>query len=183
MGWKIHSAVAALLVSGMAPGAVAQKPVPIPPSGGAGSQSYARITAQPPSLTVSFAGKHEQWTAAALAALPHIAVKVYNGHDKATETYSGVPVIDLLTRVGVPDKPRGHQFRIYLVAEGADGYQVVFSLGEVAPDVHQGAVIVADRMDGKPLATDGSFKIVSTGEKRPARWVHNLVAIRVYTAE
>jgi len=134
-------------------------------------------------LRITFGDKHAEWTVAALASLPQTTVKAYNEHAKATQTYSGVRLIDLLTRLGVPDKPRGKQFRIYLVAEGSDGYQVVYSLGEVTPDVHEGTVMVADKMDGKPLGEDGPLKIVSTEEKRPARWVRNLVSIRVLTAE
>ena len=69
------------------------------------------------------------------------------------------------------------------MAEGADGYQVVYSLGEITPDVHDGTVLVADQLDGKSLGNNGLFQLVATGEKRPARWVRNLVAIRVLTAQ
>lgn len=34
-------------------------------------------------------------------------------------------------------------------------------------------------MDGKKLGKDGAFKLVSTEEKRPARWVRNLMDISV----
>jgi hypothetical protein len=44
-------------------------------------------------------------------------------------------------------------------------------------------VIVADTQDGKPIAADGTFKLVSTEEKRPARWVRNLASITVKAAE
>jgi hypothetical protein len=134
-------------------------------------------------LKISYAGKTEEWTAATLAALPHVTVTVYNEHAKATQTYSGVPLTALLTRLGVPDKPHGKDFRLYLVAEGADGYQVVYSVGEVTPDVHDGTTLVADTVDGKDLAANGPFQLVTTGEKRPARWVRNLAAIRVLSAQ
>jgi hypothetical protein len=134
-------------------------------------------------LVVTFAGKSASWTAATLAALPHTTVSVYNEHTKASETYAGVPLIDLLVKLGVPDKPRGKQFQIYLVAVGSDGYEVVYSLGEIAPDVHDATVLVADSEDGKPIAADGPLKLVATREQRPARWVRNLVAIRVLTAQ
>jgi hypothetical protein len=49
--------------------------------------------------------------------------------------------------------------------------------------VYDGTVIVADGMDGQPLADDGPLKLVSTEEKRPGRWVRNLVAVRVLTAQ
>jgi hypothetical protein len=130
-------------------------------------------------LKIAFAGKSAEWTPATLAALPHKSVTVFNEHTKANQTYSGVPLIDLLTQLGVPDKPHGKEFLLYLVAAGSDGYQVVYSLGEVTPDVHDATVLVADSQDGKPIADDGPLKLVATGERRPARWVRNLVAIRV----
>jgi hypothetical protein len=43
--------------------------------------------------------------------------------------------------------------------------------------------MVADTLDGKPLADNGPLQLVATGEKRPARWVRNLAAVRVLTAE
>lgn len=134
-------------------------------------------------LKVTYNGKSSQWTASTLAALPHSTLTLFNEHSKASQTYSGVALTDLLTPLGVPNKPHGKEFRIYLVAEGADGYEVVYSGGEVTPDVHDGTVMVADSMDGKPIGEDGPLKLVATGEKRPARWVRNLVAIRVETAK
>jgi hypothetical protein len=146
-------------------------------------QELAREKAAAGPLRITFDKKSAEWTPATLAALPHTTLTVYNEHAKASQTYTGVPLTSLLTQLGVPDKPRGKEFRLYLVAEGSDGYQVVYSLGEVTPDVHDATVIVADTQDGKPIADDGPFKLVASGEKRPARWVRNLVAIRVMTAE
>jgi hypothetical protein len=134
-------------------------------------------------LTITFGGKSAQWTAATLAALPHTTLTVYNAHAKANQTYTGVPLIELLTPLGVPAKPHGNDLRLYLVAEGADGYKVVYSVAEANPDLHEGTVIVADSMDGKVLADSGPLQLVATGEKRPARWVRNLVSVRVLTVE
>jgi hypothetical protein len=134
-------------------------------------------------LKIAFGDKSVEWTAATLAALPHKTLTLYNEHAKANQTYSGVELIDLLKPLGVAEKPHGKEFRLYLVVEGSDGYQVVYSVGEVTPDVHDGTTIVADAMDGKPIGATGPLQLVTTGEKRPARWVHNLVAIRVRTAE
>jgi len=134
-------------------------------------------------LVLSFDGKSATWTAAMLVAQPQTTVSVYNEHTKVNETYSGVPLIDLLVKLGVPDKPRGKQFRIYLVAAGSDGYEVVYSLGEITPDVHDATVLVADTEDGKSIGADGPLKLVATREKRPARWVRNLVSIKVLTAD
>jgi hypothetical protein len=134
-------------------------------------------------LKIAFGDKSAEWTPATLAALPHKTITVYNEHAKANQTYSGVELIDLLKPLGVAEKPHGQEFRLYLVAEGSDGYEVVYSVGEVTPDVHDGTVLVADTMDGKTMATTGPFQLVATGEKRPARWVRNLVAIRVHPAD
>ena len=178
----VYSAIFLITLGAGALGAAAQ-PQPMP-MGGMGSQATSNITAQIPGpLTVQFGDKSAEWTPATLAALPHKTITVYNEHTKANETYAGVPLIDLLTRLGVPDKPCGKDLRLYVVAEGSDGYKVVYSLGEVTPDVHDATVIVADTEAGKPLADSGPLKLVATGEKRPARWVRNLVAVRVRTAE
>jgi hypothetical protein len=134
-------------------------------------------------LKITFGDKSAVWTSPSLAALPHTTITVYNEHAKANQTFSGVPLADLLTPLGVPSKPRGKDFRLYIVAEGSDGYQVVYSIGEVTPDVHDGTVLVADTVDGKSLGNNGLFQLVATGEKRPARWVRNLVGIRLMTAQ
>jgi hypothetical protein len=134
-------------------------------------------------LKMSFGDKTAEWTAGKLAALPHMTIAVFNEHAKACQTYTGVPLMDLLKPLGVPDKPHGKDLRLYLVAEGSDGYEAVYAVAEANPDVHDGAVIVADTMDGKGLADSGPLQLMSTDEKRPARWVRNLVAIRVLTAQ
>jgi len=130
-------------------------------------------------LKITFGQKLAEWTPASLAALPHTTFTVYNEHIKANQTYSGVMLIQLLTPLGVPDKPHGKEFKLYLVAEGADGYKVVYSVAEVTPDVHDAMVIVADSLEGKPLSESGPLQLVATGEKRPPRWVKNLTNVHV----
>lgn len=147
------------------------------------SRMTAQVPALPQALKITYGDQSAEWTPATLAPLPHTTITVYNDHAKANQTYAGVPLIDLLTKLGVPDKPRGKDLRLYVVAEGSDLYEVVYSLGEITPDVHDGTVLVADSEDGKPLGDDGPLKMVVTGEKRPARWVRNLAAIRVLTAQ
>ena len=134
-------------------------------------------------MRITFGDKSAEWTPATLAALPHQSITVVNGHTKETLTFSGIPLIDLLTRLGVPDKSEGKLLRLYLVAEGADGYKVVYSLAEIAPAVSHSTVIVADAMDGKPLAGTVPLQLVNTGDKGLSRCVRNLMAIRVLTVE
>lgn len=158
-------------------------PPPQPDTSRIQEEMHHPATAPAGPLQISYNSKSSEWTADKIAALPHITINVYNEHEKANQAFSGVPLIALLEQLGVPAKPRGKDFRLYIVAEGADGYQVVYSLGEIAPDVHDGTVLVADQVDGKSLGNNGLFQLVATGEKRPARWVRNLVAVRVLTAQ
>lgn len=144
------------------------------------SHSHARLASP---LTLTFGPRSVSFTPTQFAALPHSTVTVFNGHTQSDEVYSGVPLVDLLARIGVPTDPRGKQFLLYLVAEGSDGYKVVYSLAEVIPTVHDATVFVADSEDGKPIpAAEGPFKLIANREKRPARWVHNLIAIHVESA-
>jgi hypothetical protein len=137
-------------------------------------------------LTIkTYEGKTLTLSPEELAALPHKSVSVFNAHSKANETYSGVPLADLLSKVGVPlgESVRGKVFLTGVVASGVDGYGVLYSLAEVDPSIHTGDVIVADTVDGKKLDKDGAFKMVSSEERRPARWVRNLASISVVKVE
>lgn len=114
-------------------------------------------------------------------ALPHVGVKVHNGHTNADEAYSGVPLVVLLAKVDAPlgENLRGKALTNYVVATGSDGYSVVLSLAEVDPMFHDGQIIVADSRDGQPLTTSGPYQLIVSEDKRPARWVRNLVSIAV----
>ena len=116
-----------------------------------------------------------------LATMPRKSVSVYNEHTKTNEKYAGVALADLLAKVGTPlgEKVRGKLFMIAVLAEGTDKYRVLYALAEVDPSIHTGDVLVADMMDGQKLGKDGAFKMISTEEKRPARWVRNLAEITV----
>ena len=134
-------------------------------------------------LKITAGAQSAEYTPEKLASLPHTTITVFNGHANANQTFSGVPLIELLKPLGVTEQPKGKDFRMYIEAEGSDGYVVVYSIAEVTPYIHDGTVIVADTLADKPIADNGPFQLVATGEKHPARWVRNLVAIRVLHAE
>jgi DMSO/TMAO reductase YedYZ molybdopterin-dependent catalytic subunit len=118
--------------------------------------------------------------------MSHKTITIHNPHTNADETYSGVPLIELLKQVGAPvgHDLHGKALAGYVVATGSDGYRAILALAEAEPDFHPGDVLVADTMDGKPLdAKSGPFKLVVTEDKRPARSVHNLVSVELKTAE
>jgi len=137
-------------------------------------------------LKVAANGQTQSFSADDLKALAHHTITVHNPHTNADETYSGVPLIDLLAKQGVPHGHdlRGKALSLYVVATGSDGYKAVLALAEVDPEFHPGEVLVADQLDGKPLdAKTGPFRLAVTEDKRPARSVHNLVSIEVKETE
>jgi hypothetical protein len=139
-------------------------------------------------LRVSAYTKHEdlKLKVADLKAMPRTTVSVHNEHLKADETYSGVRLAEVLAKMGAPlgHDLRGVALSGYIVATGSDGYVAVIALAEVDPSFHSGEVIVADTMNGEALdPKSGPFKLVVTEDKRPARWVRNLVSIELKSAK
>ncbi len=155
--------------------------------GAAGSMDgMAKPPAAPStSLTLTVDGKATTFSVADVKAMPQKTVKVHNEHSKADETYSGVPLGDLLAKAGFVVSPTTHRkmLRSYVQVEGTDKYWVLYSLTEAEGSEHDGDVIVATSMDGKGLGADGELKLVSTGDKKPQRWVRNLAAITLKSAE
>jgi hypothetical protein len=120
-----------------------------------------------------------------LKEMPRKTLTVVNPHDKKTEVYEGVPIAELLHRVGVPQAEhlRGTAMAFYVLAEASDGYRVVFSVGELDSSILDSDVIVADTLNGAPLGADqGPFKIVAPHDKRPARWIRMLKSLTVMKA-
>lgn len=126
-------------------------------------------------------GKTMVFSPEQLRAMPHVSVVVMNGHTNANESYGGVLLSSLLAMAGVAqgEAVKGSLLLTGVVAEGTDGYKVLYSIAEVDPAQHTGDVIVADTLDGKKLGSEGAFKLVSSEDKRPARWVRNLSALSV----
>jgi DMSO/TMAO reductase YedYZ molybdopterin-dependent catalytic subunit len=108
-----------------------------------------------------------------------------NEHTGKEETYLGVPVAELLKRAGVAQGAalRGAALATYILAEGEDGYCVVFSLAELDNGIQDADVLVADTMDGGPIPDKlGPLRLIAPHEKRPARWVRMLRSITVVKA-
>jgi DMSO/TMAO reductase YedYZ molybdopterin-dependent catalytic subunit len=115
-------------------------------------------------------------TAADLATLPQVTVTA------GTTPYEGVLLDDVLKRAGVPSglSLKGKALTTYVVAEARDGYQVVFSLGELDPSITDNQVVLADSSGGKPLPdTTGPFRIVIPKDKEGARSVRMLSKLTV----
>ncbi|SRR5712692_10281975 len=123
-------------------------------------------------------------TAAQLAALPHVTVNVLD-RDKDAQ-FEGVPLATALSMTGIQlgDSLRGPRMTELLLVEAGDGYKVVFALAEIDPAFATREIILADKRDGKPLdAKEGPLRIVAPGDKRPARWVRQVITLKLIAAK
>lgn len=157
--------------------------------------SAARVRAQAPAPAASSASAAEvrltvngdidkpmSLSLADLRDLPRQTITVMNEHEKKDETYQGVPLAEILKRAGVPQGAnlRGPALAISVRAEGADGYAVIFGLGELDSSIEDAGVLVADTLDGQPIPDKlGPLRLVVPHDKRPARWVRMLKTITV----
>jgi DMSO/TMAO reductase YedYZ molybdopterin-dependent catalytic subunit len=94
-------------------------------------------------------------------------------------------LIDLLKRSGVPtgEAIRGRELAKYVVVTGADGYRVVFALADLDSAFTDRTVLLADSRNGAALPDNAlPFQLIVAGEKRPARWVRQVVSIEVLEA-
>jgi hypothetical protein len=119
---------------------------------------------------------------AALAAMPQVeaAARFHGGETRCR----GPLLSDVLKAAGVPqgNDVRGPLLVTGVVAEAADGYRVLFSLGELDPMLGRAPVIVALSCGGAALsAEDGPLRILAGGDTRGARSVRQLVRLRVTT--
>ena len=145
--------------------------------------SLGVLGAQAPPASIQVAGAVKQpltLTADDLATMPRATVKtIGNG----TETiYQGVWLHEVLKRAGVPQGGalRGKALAGYVLAEAQDGYQVVFSLGELDPAFIDNEILLADTANGKALSgAQGRFRLVVPKDKPGARSVRMLTKLEV----
>lgn len=99
-------------------------------------------------------------------------------------TYAGIRLADLLDEARIrSDAPRALR-RTYVVATATDGYQAVFSWGELYNSPLGREVIVALDRDGRPLLDgEGRFALVSLGDLRSGprhvKWLSRIDVRRV----
>jgi hypothetical protein len=108
------------------------------------------------------------------------------GGTPVTATFTGVSLWTLLTDAGIVTDPtvKNDILNYYVLATGSDGYEAIFSLGELdpmfggtgAPD------LIAYLQDGMPLGADGFARVVVPGDNFGGRYVSNLVSLQVIDA-
>jgi DMSO/TMAO reductase YedYZ molybdopterin-dependent catalytic subunit len=119
-------------------------------------------------------------TADDLAKMPRTKLKVTLHGTEAV--YEGVSLFEILKRAGAPqgEALRGKALAGYMLAKAQDGYQVVFSLGELDPGFINDEILVADTANGKPLAgNDGRFRLIVPKDKPAARSVRMLTKLEI----
>jgi DMSO/TMAO reductase YedYZ molybdopterin-dependent catalytic subunit len=140
----------------------------------------AQQAATPTTVKITGVPKPLELTRADLLKMPRTTLKA-TSHD-VTNVYEGVSMRELLTRAGVPEGEalRGADLAKAVFVTGADGYKVVFSPAEFDPAFTDRVSLLADTKDGQPLSGNAApFQLVLDGEKRPARWVRQVIGIEV----
>jgi len=140
----------------------------------------ASITLQ----VIGLDGIQHEFSADELAAMPHLSVKVAD-HSGGESLFDGIPAREMLRLAGAPlgKELAGKNLSLYVVAEAADGYAAVYALAEFDSAFTDSSILIADRRNGKALSADeGPLRVVVPWEKRQARWVRQLIALRLARA-
>lgn len=125
-------------------------------------------------------GAVQTLSAMQLQALPRIT-----GTATAHETrfaFEGVNLLDVLRLAGVTpvDSLRRGQLRRVVVFVGADGYSALIALSELDPSIGGRRAVLVDREDDRALPSErGPRRIIIEGDRRPSRWVRQVVRIEV----
>jgi hypothetical protein len=116
-----------------------------------------------------------------LAQLPaaHVDTAFLTEHGTHAASFDGPLLWTVLQQTGVVD-PAKHREQVSqtVVIFGRDGYRAVLGLGEIAPEFEGKQVILAERMDGKPLDA-GHLRVVVPLDKRGGRSVRDVTRIEV----
>lgn len=133
-------------------------------------------------LQISGSAAPVEIAAATLAALPqHVAEAFFHG---GAQRCTGPRLDAVLASAGVASgvELRGEALRQVVRAEGADGYAVVFAVGDLDPLLGNATVVVARQCNGKDLVADeGPYRLLADGDRRGARSVRQLVRLSVHT--
>ena len=118
------------------------------------------------------------YSMADLAAMPSVSVTVtLQGHDAASGSWKGVPLMALIEKAGtVEEKGHGAYLQHVIIARGKDGYGVAIAIGEIEPKFEGKPVIVAYQKDGAPLP---SLRLIMPGEAHAGRDVRDLAELTV----
>jgi len=113
--------------------------------------------------------------------LPRAEIKAM-ARDKTERTYSGVPLAEILKLIPTSSGAtlRGPELAKVIVFTAADGYRASFSLAELDESFRKQNIILADKVDGKPLSEfEGKRMIVAGDDLRHSRWIRQVTGVLV----
>jgi len=143
-----------------------------------------QTTAPAPDVLLHVGGEVERplkLTADNLAKLPRRTVRAKD-HGGKESAFEGVELVEVLKLAGIKfgEELRGKSLALFLIVDAADGYRAVFALPELDHAYTERVILLADRCDGKPLASsEWPLRIIVPDEKRHARWVRQVTALSV----
>lgn len=122
--------------------------------------------------------------------LVSLAVTPIEWKDKTgSHSGSGVRLDQVLLKFGFEEGATGPQvnpkvkhqgLRAAVVASAADGFEAVFSVGELLETLGATTAWLVWEMDGKPLPAElGSFRLIVSSDKGSSRSLHQLTRLRV----
>ena len=136
--------------------------------------------AQSPELVLQGKVRQPQrWTLEDLKKMPaeHADVSYQTDRGPVRASFTGVLLWSLIGAAGgIDDSAKNPELRHAIRITAKDGYVVVTSSGEIAPDFGAKGVIVAYERDGKPL---DELRIVMPGDKHGGRNVRDVVSINI----
>jgi DMSO/TMAO reductase YedYZ molybdopterin-dependent catalytic subunit len=148
----------------------------------------AKVMAQSQLPTISVSGEVTKPLSLKMSDLDTMrqAQVVHKEKDGKDHTYTGVLLSAILQNAGATmgKDLKGKNLAKYILVEAADGYKVVFALAELDKEFTDRLIILADKVDGKPIsAGTGPFQVIVQDEKKAARCVKQVTGIKVALAK
>ena len=113
--------------------------------------------------------------------LPTIEVK---GKDKdgKEHVFKGATLFSVVQSAGIPASSKS--FMSYVQITAADNYNAIFTVAELDPAFSSQTIFLAVSVDGKPLPKgEGPFRVVAPNDKKHARWVREVTALKLVTVK
>jgi DMSO/TMAO reductase YedYZ molybdopterin-dependent catalytic subunit len=150
-----------------------------------GTRLPASAQSPGPALTlVGDSGQTKSLSLTDLAALPQFEVREVT-RDTSTIVFRGPTLRALMSLVGAPagHALRGPNMVLVVVADASDGYRVAYALAELDEQFGARAAILALTQNGTNLpATDGPLRVIIPGEQHHARWIRQVIRLRLVRA-
>jgi DMSO/TMAO reductase YedYZ molybdopterin-dependent catalytic subunit len=123
-------------------------------------------------------------TVADLQAYPaeQVDVTYEAGGTLENHSFTGTSLFGVIDDIGlaVPEDARNPLLEMVIIVSASDGYQVVFSGGEIDPNFGNAPILLAWEQDGAPLeGEDGPVRIVVPGDLRGGRYVSGVTTIEI----